>query len=110
MRRISGWHDSAAMQWWRSPVEWLERFDDAEWPDGVPWPKGAPSQRPEYIRKLSAMMVAPIGAGMILIAAGSPEALTFALVSLMVAASAGYAVRESVREAKRQGWGRNLGW
>jgi hypothetical protein len=55
-------------------------------------------------------MVAPIAAGTVLIAAGSPEALTFALVSLMIAASAGYVVRESVREARRQGWGRNLGW
>jgi hypothetical protein len=52
--------------------------------------------------------VVPIAAGGILIATGLPFGVALALFALVIAAVVGYVIRESIREAKRQGWGSNL--
>jgi hypothetical protein len=103
-----GCENLVAMQWWRRVRDRLQWFDHAGWPGGVSWPQGAPSERPDYRRKITTTAVVPIAAGGILIATGLPFGVALALFALVIAAVVGYVIRESIREAKRQGWGSNL--
>ena len=97
------------MRWWRQLQERLQWFDDAEWPNGVAWPEGRPSQMRRFARTRAVCTVTPILVGGILIATGLPFAVVLvAFMLLGVLPTAGFMLWSSVREAKRQGWGSNL--
>jgi hypothetical protein len=36
-------------RWWRRTRDWLEAFDEYEWPEGIAWPEGSPTQRMPWL-------------------------------------------------------------
>ena len=55
-----------------------------------------------------AATLVPVVSGVVLFAIGLPFGVALALFVVVFGASAAYLIRQSVREARRQGWGSNL--
>jgi hypothetical protein len=98
------------MGWLASLKQKLDAFDDAEWPDGVAWPEGRPTELERFRSTLRFTSLVPIAAGAAIFALDLPFGVGLVVFVVVLAGDAGYIVREINREARRQGWGRNLGW
>jgi hypothetical protein len=97
------------MRWWRRLRDWLEAFDEYEWPDGVAWPEGTPTQRMPRLAPAAALgSVLLIGLVVALGELVHPFALAMAIGLVFgFLPYAVFLVWVTVREAKRQGWGNN---
>jgi hypothetical protein len=105
-------YDPVAMRWWRRLMARLRWFDDAEWPGDVAWPEGRPSQLERFagVRRFMTVASLALVLAMVLLASvGVPVAIALLGLALGLAPIIGYVIRRNVDEAKRQGWGSNLG-
>ena len=93
------------MTWWR-------RIDEAEWPDGEPWPAGEP--RPNLRSWRRGLALVACAALTVLIALALGELGLPSWIALLAVLLVGLSpiclsvVRSVFKEARRQGWGRNV--
>lgn len=92
---------------------WWLHINEAEWPDGTPWPQGRPE--PTNFRtwrwRLAALAVGVLFLALAfgLVAVGVPGTIAFLLAFAVISLTPIVLItRRSLLKARQQGWGSNI--